>query len=52
MSSNPEKQNPSVQSSSSSSQLENQKKKEQVPPPCQIDLKKYQNYTEEIRNKN
>jgi CCR4-NOT transcriptional regulation complex NOT5 subunit len=54
MSSNPEKQNPSTQSSSStsSSQLENQKKKEQVPPPCQIDLKKYQNYTEEIRNKN
>ena len=52
MSSNPEKQNPPVQQSSSTSQIENQKKKEQVPQACQIDIKKYQNYTEEIRNKN
>ena len=52
MSSNLEKQNPPVQQSSSTSQIENQKKKEQVPQACQIDIKKYQNYTEEIRNKN
>ena len=47
MSSNDDKQNTQT---SSSSQIENQKKKEMAA--CQIDAKKYVNYTDEIRNKN